>query len=43
MAWETVLPGTVNKRLRKGAAANNIVFTLIPQALNRMEDDSAIK
>ena len=30
LAWETVLPGTKNPRLRKGASANNIVFTLIP-------------
>ena len=43
LVWETVLPGTVNKRLRKGASANNVVFTLIPQALNRTEDGSATK
>ena len=34
LAWETVLPGTHNPQLRKGASANNIVFTLVPQNLS---------
>ena len=31
LAWETVLPGTVNHFLRPRASANNILFSLIPQ------------
>ena len=31
LAWETVLPGTNNHYLRKGASANNVLFSLIPR------------